>query len=180
MVRSFGPATGKGSLLPEYKRPFTIEVCDEHGNVVYAYHLSNCWVTGYSAVPSADTSTSEVTIEHLRLGSSNGCGNPRRSSDCRGAGAPPESPAPPGRNAGSPALTRSHNRPAVQCRSLLCRGGQQRLHPDQEPSLPDIGKGFKTIADRLCWNIGCHEILLPQSGGVMISRSAPADKQQED
>nr|WP_321352186.1 phage tail protein [uncultured Methanoregula sp.] len=68
MVRSFGPATGKGSLLPEYKRPFTIEVCDEHGNVVYAYHLSNCWVTGYSAVPSADTSTSEVTIEHLRLG----------------------------------------------------------------------------------------------------------------
>lgn len=31
MVRCYGPATGKGSLLPEYKHPLAIEVRDEKG-----------------------------------------------------------------------------------------------------------------------------------------------------
>jgi phage tail-like protein len=68
MVRSYGPATGEGSLLPEYKRPFTIEACDENGEVAYSYHLSHCWVTGYTAVPNRDASSYEIAIEHLRLG----------------------------------------------------------------------------------------------------------------
>lgn len=68
MVRSFGPATGKGSLLPEYKRPFTIEACDEKGDVLYSYHLSHCWVDEYRAFPAPDAGSREVAIEHLRLG----------------------------------------------------------------------------------------------------------------
>jgi phage tail-like protein len=68
MVRSFGPATGKGSLLPEYKHPLTIEACDDDGNVMYAYHLSHCWVTAYKAVPDPDADSHETAIEHLRLG----------------------------------------------------------------------------------------------------------------
>jgi len=68
MVRSYGPATGKGSLLPEYKRPFTIEVYDRNGEVEYSYHLFSCWVTEYSAVPDPDPGSSVVTIRHLRLG----------------------------------------------------------------------------------------------------------------
>ncbi|AGB02577.1 phage tail protein [Methanoregula formicica] len=68
MVRSFGPATGKGSLLPEYKRPFTIEACDENGDVEYSYYLSNCWVDEYRAFPDPDAGSREVAIEHLRLG----------------------------------------------------------------------------------------------------------------
>ena len=68
MVRSFGPATGKGSLLPEYKRPLTIEVYDGNGEMEYAYHLSSCWVTEYRAVPDPDTASSMVTITHLKLG----------------------------------------------------------------------------------------------------------------
>lgn len=68
MVRSFGPATGKGSLLPEYKRPFTIEVCDENGNAGFSYHLTNCWVDEYRAFPDPDPDSAEVAVEHLRLG----------------------------------------------------------------------------------------------------------------
>ena len=68
MVRCYGPATGKGSLLPEYIRPITIEVCDENGEPVCAYHLPRCWVTEYRAVPSPDPGSRETAIEHLRLG----------------------------------------------------------------------------------------------------------------
>ncbi len=68
MVRSYGPATGEGSLLPEYKRPFTIEVCDTNGEVTDTYHLTQCWVTEYTAVPNPDASSYEIAIEHLRLG----------------------------------------------------------------------------------------------------------------
>lgn len=68
MVRCYGPATGKGSLLPEYTRPITIEVCDENGEPVCAYHPPRCWVTEYRAVPAPDPVSHETAIEHLRLG----------------------------------------------------------------------------------------------------------------
>lgn len=70
-VRSFGPATGKGSLLPEYKRPLTIEACDRDGNTEFAYHLTNCWVTEYRAIPDPDAGSDKAAIEHLRLGFEN-------------------------------------------------------------------------------------------------------------
>jgi phage tail-like protein len=68
MVRSFGPATGKGSLLPEYRRPFIIEGYDENGKLMYTYNLSCCWVTEYKATPGPDTGANEMRIEHLKLG----------------------------------------------------------------------------------------------------------------
>jgi phage tail-like protein len=68
MVRCYGPATGRGSLCREYLRPLAIEVYDEHGKFLYAYHLSRCWVTEYRAVPGPDTGSDEIVIEHLKLG----------------------------------------------------------------------------------------------------------------
>ena len=71
MVRSFGPATGKGSLLVEYKRPVTIEDYGENGEMVCAYHLTHCWVSEYKAIPDPDASSHRTVIEHLRLGFDN-------------------------------------------------------------------------------------------------------------
>jgi len=68
MVRSYGPATGKGSLLPEYKTPLTIGIFDEKGELKDAYLLSHCWVTEYRAVPSTDAGSHEIVIGHMRLG----------------------------------------------------------------------------------------------------------------
>jgi len=68
MVRSYGPATGKGSLLPEYKTPLTIAMFDENGVGKGEYHLAECWVTEYRAVPSPDAGSYEIAIEHLKLG----------------------------------------------------------------------------------------------------------------
>jgi phage tail-like protein len=68
MVRCYGPATGKGSLLREYLRPLTLEGYDENGNVLYAYHLSRCWVAEYRAFPGPDTGADEIRIGHLKLG----------------------------------------------------------------------------------------------------------------
>jgi|GEM_PF-3173897 len=68
MVRCYGPATGKGSLLPEYRRPFTIEEAGEGGRIVSAYHVDGCWVTEYKAAPGPDTGANEMRIDLLRLG----------------------------------------------------------------------------------------------------------------
>ena len=68
MVRCYGPATGKGSLLPEYKRPCTIEAYDADGKVEYAYHLSCCWIAEYKATPAPDTGANEITIHHMKIG----------------------------------------------------------------------------------------------------------------
>ena len=68
MVRCYGPATGKGSLLPEYKRPITIELLGGNGEVGYAYHLSRCWVAEYKATPGPDNRANEIIISHLKLG----------------------------------------------------------------------------------------------------------------
>lgn len=68
MVRSFGPATGKGSLLVEYKRPVIVEVDDGKGGTACMYHLFQCWVSEYRAVPDPDAGSPRTAIEHLRLG----------------------------------------------------------------------------------------------------------------
>ncbi|MGB7788732.1 phage tail protein [Methanoregula sp.] len=68
MVCCYGPATGKGSLLPEYKNPLTIEVYAPGGEMEYSYHLSHCWVTEYKAFQNPDAGSHETAIEHLRLG----------------------------------------------------------------------------------------------------------------
>jgi hypothetical protein len=65
MVRCYGPATGKGSLLPEYKQPLTIEAGGEDGSCC-VYHLSRCWVDEYRAIPGPGDR--EITVEHMRLG----------------------------------------------------------------------------------------------------------------
>lgn len=68
MVRCYGPATGKGSLLPEYKRPLTVEVYDEDGRVAFAYHLTRCWIAEYRAVPGPDACADGNAIVHLTAG----------------------------------------------------------------------------------------------------------------
>jgi hypothetical protein len=71
MVRSFGPATGKDSLLRECLLPLTIEVCNETGEVAYAYHLFRCRVAEYRAIANPDASASEIAIGHLEHGFEN-------------------------------------------------------------------------------------------------------------
>ena len=68
MVRCYGPATGKGSLLVEYKRPLTVEVLDEAQDVECVYHLSHCWVDEYKALSDADAGSTKIHIEHMRIG----------------------------------------------------------------------------------------------------------------
>jgi phage tail-like protein len=68
MVRCYGPATGKGSLLPEYRRPFTIEGYDENGKLLSAYHLTHGWVAEYQATAGPDIDANEIRIGHLKLG----------------------------------------------------------------------------------------------------------------
>jgi phage tail-like protein len=68
MVRCYGPATGKGSLLPEYRRPFRIEGYDEDGKLLYTYHLAHGWVADYRATAGPDTDACEVSIGLLKLG----------------------------------------------------------------------------------------------------------------
>lgn len=67
-VRCYGPATGRGSLLPEYKQPITIAVYNGNGDIETVYHLARCWVTGYTAIPDPDPESRDIAVERLRLG----------------------------------------------------------------------------------------------------------------
>jgi len=64
MLRNFGPAMGKASLLWECLRLLAIEVQDEIGKVLCVYPHSRCRLAEYRAVSGADA----IGIGHLYLG----------------------------------------------------------------------------------------------------------------
>jgi phage tail-like protein len=53
--------------LKEYKKQLTLEVLNERGHVAKRYHLYNCWVSEYTAVPDLDANANAVAIEHIKF-----------------------------------------------------------------------------------------------------------------
>lgn len=67
MVRCYCPATGRGSLLPEYRRPKSIGVCDENGEAAFVLCLSSCRVTEQREITDPDANAAEIIFGQLRL-----------------------------------------------------------------------------------------------------------------
>jgi phage tail-like protein len=53
--------------LPDFRKDITIEMYNETGQKVIAYHLSRCWVSEYQALPDLDANANAVAIQHLKL-----------------------------------------------------------------------------------------------------------------
>ncbi len=53
--------------LVNYKKELILEVMNEKGHVALRYHLHNCWVSEYTAVPDLDASANAIAIERIQI-----------------------------------------------------------------------------------------------------------------
>jgi phage tail-like protein len=53
--------------LVNYKKPLTLNVLNERGQVAFRYHLYGCWVSEYTAMPDLDANANATAIEHLKI-----------------------------------------------------------------------------------------------------------------
>jgi phage tail-like protein len=53
--------------LNGYKKDLTLEVMNERGQVALRYHMFNCWVSEFAAVPDLDANANAVAIEHIKV-----------------------------------------------------------------------------------------------------------------
>jgi phage tail-like protein len=53
--------------LVNYKKNLSVEVMNEKGHVAKRYHLINCWVSEYTAMPDLDANANAVAIESIKF-----------------------------------------------------------------------------------------------------------------
>ena len=53
--------------LKDFRKDILIEVYNEAGQVVIAYHVYRCWVSEYQALPDFDANANAVAIQHIKL-----------------------------------------------------------------------------------------------------------------
>ncbi len=59
---------GAGSMsLKNFRKPVTIELLNENGQVAKAYTLHRCWVSEFQALPELDGNANAVAIEMMKL-----------------------------------------------------------------------------------------------------------------
>lgn len=58
---------GQEVSLQDFRKDITIELYNEAGQKVIAYHIYRCWVSEYTALPELDASANAVAIQTIKL-----------------------------------------------------------------------------------------------------------------
>jgi phage tail-like protein len=66
-VWNYNGGQGGESALANFRKDITLQVCDESGKVVLVYHIYNCWVSEYQALPELDSSANAIAIQHIKI-----------------------------------------------------------------------------------------------------------------
>jgi phage tail-like protein len=66
-VWSYGNTLGQEVSLQDFRRNLTIEMYNEAGQLVIAYHVYRCWVSEFQALPELDSNANAVAIQHIKL-----------------------------------------------------------------------------------------------------------------
>ena len=53
--------------LADFRKDITIEIFNESGQKVLAYHVFRCWVSEYQALPEHDANANAVAIQTIKL-----------------------------------------------------------------------------------------------------------------
>lgn len=62
------PYSGDAAMdLVSYKQPLTLSVMNERGQVAFRYHMYDCWVSEYTAVPDLDANANATAIESIKI-----------------------------------------------------------------------------------------------------------------
>jgi phage tail-like protein len=66
-VWNFGAGLGGEVSLKDFRKPITIEVYNEAGQLAVSYNVFRCWVSEYQALPDLDANANAVAIQHIKL-----------------------------------------------------------------------------------------------------------------
>ena len=66
-VWNFGAGLGNEVSLKDFRKDVTLELMNEAGQIVLAYHVFRCWVSEYVALPELDANAHAVAIQHIVL-----------------------------------------------------------------------------------------------------------------
>lgn len=66
-VWNFGAGGGSEVSLRDFRKNVILELYNEAGQLVMAYHLFRCWVSEYQALPELDANGSGVAIQKITL-----------------------------------------------------------------------------------------------------------------
>jgi len=66
-VWNFDAGLGSETSLKDFRKPITIEVYNEAGQLAIAYNVYRCWVSEYQALPDLDANANAVAIQHIKL-----------------------------------------------------------------------------------------------------------------
>jgi phage tail-like protein len=66
-VWQYGNALGSEVSLKDFRKPMTIEVLNEAGQVAIAYNIYRCWVSEYQATADLDGNANAVLIQHIKI-----------------------------------------------------------------------------------------------------------------
>ena len=66
-VWNLNAGLGAEVSLKDFRKDIIIEVYNETGQKVLAYHVFRCWVSEYQALPELDANANAVAIQHIKL-----------------------------------------------------------------------------------------------------------------
>lgn len=66
-VWNYGNGLGSETSLADFRKDIIIEMYNEAGQLVIAYHVYRCWVSEYQALPDMDANANAVAIQHIKL-----------------------------------------------------------------------------------------------------------------
>lgn len=66
-VWNYGSKLGAEVSLKDFRKDIILEVLNESGQVVIAYHVYRCWVSEYQATSDLDANANVILIQHLKL-----------------------------------------------------------------------------------------------------------------
>ena len=66
-VWNFGEGLGSEVSLKDFRKPITIEVYNEAGQLAIAYNVYRCWVSEYQALPDFDANANAIAIQHIKI-----------------------------------------------------------------------------------------------------------------
>ena len=67
LVWKLGAGLGSEMALNEFRKDILIELYNEAGQLVRAYHVYRCWPSEYQALPDLDAGANAVAIERIKL-----------------------------------------------------------------------------------------------------------------
>jgi phage tail-like protein len=66
-IWTVGTGLGAEVSLRDFRKDVVIEVYNEAGQLVLAYHVYRCWVSQYTALPELDAGANAIAIQSIQL-----------------------------------------------------------------------------------------------------------------